>query len=109
MFHCLISVITDRPKDLYRVFLRMLVRGVVMKKGQGISINVIIIAAIAVLVLVILSVIFLGYFQGWTGNVNDCENKGGTCLSAAQCPSGQVKMTYTCPNEAEICCIPTGG
>ncbi|MBN1386371.1 hypothetical protein JW968_05360 [Candidatus Woesearchaeota archaeon] len=50
-----------------------------LKKGQGISLNVIVIAAIALLVLVILSIIFLGR-MGQTGQqLNDCENKGGKC------------------------------
>ncbi len=78
------------------------------KKGQGISINVIIIAAIAILVLVILAVIFLGYVNKWTGDVNDCTNKGGTCYAQGTCPSGWAQLSNRCANEGEVCCANTG-
>jgi len=56
-----------------------------MKKGQGISLNVIIIAAIALLVLVILSVIFIqraGVFSDETSGTTFCEQTlGGACAS----------------------------
>jgi hypothetical protein len=54
-----------------------------MKKAQGISLNVIIIAAIALLVLVILSVIFMGrmgIFGEETAGTRYCEDTlEGTC------------------------------
>lgn len=54
-----------------------------MKKAQGMSVNVIIIAAIALLVLVVLSVIFLGRISVFGQGVNSCEAKQGqVCRSA---------------------------
>ncbi len=50
------------------------------KKAQGLSMNVIIIAAIALLVLVILAVIFIGRMGTTTRNIDQCK---GTCVSSA--------------------------
>ncbi|MFC1723428.1 hypothetical protein ACFL0V_04785 [Nanoarchaeota archaeon] len=47
-----------------------------MKKAQGLSMNVIIIAAIALLVLVILAVIFIGRMGTTTKNIDKCP---GSC------------------------------
>ncbi len=57
------------------------------KKAQGMSMNVIIIAAIALLVLVILSVVFIGRMTTFTDETGGCAGKGGTCYSGG-CPSG---------------------
>ena len=56
-----------------------------MKKAQGLSITVIIVAVIALLVLVILALIFTGGIGDWGLKVSDCENKGGKC--ALECGS----------------------
>ncbi len=82
-----------------------------MKKGQGLSMNVIIIAAIALLVLVIISVLVLRA----GGNVNESSKCG---FSEGQCvPSGSLCSDITpgtwitnpakgCENEGDICCTP---
>lgn len=58
-----------------------------MKRGQGISMNVIIIAAIALLVLVVLSVIFLTRTGIWSRETVNCRVQGGSCVSTADdCP-----------------------
>ena len=79
-----------------------------MAKGQGISINVIIIAAIALLVLVVLSVMFLGGMLKFGETQASCEEKGGTC-AVDVCPAGMIAYSaWTCPQEAgadQICCI----
>jgi hypothetical protein len=49
------------------------------KKAQGLSMNVIIIAAIALLVLVILAVIFIGRMGKTTSGIDQCP---GTCKSS---------------------------
>ncbi len=49
------------------------------KKAQGISMNVIIIAAIALLVLVVLSVIFMGRSAQFSEQIAACESNGGKC------------------------------
>lgn len=80
-----------------------------MKRGQGISINVIIVAAIALLVLVVLSVVFLGRFGSFTQQSADCENKGGNCV-VGSCPSGTSTFTsWNCPDTtggaSQTCCL----
>lgn len=82
-----------------------------MKKAQGISINVIIVAAIALLVLVILSVIFIGRLGTFSSSVGECENKGGSCvLSTDDCPEDKPTpfSEWQCPDvdeESQKCCI----
>jgi hypothetical protein len=51
-----------------------------MKKGQGISINVIIIAAIALLVLVILAVLVIRAGTQTGDKTQGCAVQGGKCL-----------------------------
>ena len=85
-----------------------------MKKAQGISVNVIIIAAIALLVLVILSVVYIGRMGDWGAQTADCENKGGRC--AEECGSEDYGtddyptpyLAWVCSNEGEKCCIKAG-
>lgn len=81
------------------------------KKAQGLSMNVIIIAAIALLVLVILAVLILRAGRGVTEGTG-CEGIGGTCADAC----GDLDGLYVknIPNsgrsggcaEGESCCIP---
>ena len=79
-----------------------------MKKGQGLSLTTIVVAAISLLVLVILSVIFIGRMGGFAGQVGECENKGGKCAitcgidDAVNYPTQYA--AWTC-NEGEVCCI----
>ncbi len=49
------------------------------RKAQGLSMNVIIIAAIALLVLVILAVIFIGRMGTTTRGIDQCK---GSCVSS---------------------------
>ncbi len=46
------------------------------KKGQGISINAIIIAAIALIVLVVLVAIFTGKLSDWVGSITGISGDG---------------------------------
>ena len=90
------------------------------KKGQGISMTVIIVAALALLVLVVLSIIFLGK-MGETANViSSCTDKGGYCVDECSAagieeaggPVGAMTRSTgdTCPNpDEEVCCIAIGG
>ena len=78
------------------------------KKAQGMSMNVIIIAAIALLVLVILSVVFIGRMTTFTDETGGCAGKGGTCYSGG-CPSGTTPFrSGTCSDDGEACCLPIG-
>jgi hypothetical protein len=82
------------------------------KKGQGISLNVIIIAAIALLVLVILSVIFMGRMGVFGEKSKDCQTQGGKCAAVnSNCGEGDTAdyptpySAWDCPNTGETCCI----
>lgn len=68
----------------------------VSKRGQGLSINVIIVAAIALLVLVILALIFTGRLQIFRQEVDQCP---GTCVLTQEECSGTyetVSNNYAC-------------
>ena len=84
-----------------------------MKKGQGISINTIIIAAIALLVLVVLAAVFTGRMGIWTRETQNCEPSIGKCAPAGvSCGDvGSAVEGYPtiyraakCPGEGESCC-----
>ncbi len=79
------------------------------KKAQGISMNVIIIAAIALLVLVILSVLVLRS-GGELSKGSGCEGVGGVCkYQEEQCPPNFVKSSlHSCEGQNQKCCIPLG-
>ncbi len=83
------------------------------KKAQGISMNVIIIAAIALLVLVILSVIFIGRMGSFGRAAANCESQGGQCLPppCSKPEYGQLTRhpTLSCGEDTEnICCLAIG-
>ncbi|MBW3014930.1 hypothetical protein KY330_00750 [Candidatus Woesearchaeota archaeon] len=50
-----------------------------MKKGQGMPLNVIIIAIIVILVGIVLIAVFNRYITGETGRLESCVAKGGQC------------------------------
>ena len=88
-----------------------------MKKGESISMSVIIIAAIALLVLVVLAVLVLrsgSSIQKGTG----CEGVGGRCMSEfsdeQKCPDGYTyditksgKKLGGCGEDTPVCCVST--
>ena len=84
------------------------------KKGQGISINVIIVAAIALLVLVVLSVIFIGRVDIFSRRSNECGSFGSNTLCADSCGEGDAvdfatpHPTFTCSTEGQRCCLKAG-
>ena len=67
-----------------------------MKKAQGISLNVIIIAAIALIVLVVLVAVFTGRFGIFAGGIKE----------AANCDKGCKALNYASGNLDDTC---TGG
>lgn len=93
-----------------------------MRKGQGLSINTIIIAAIALLVLVVLSVIFIGKVGKTRVEMDRCETAKGICVSnpSIEC-AGQydvIRNDLACNNDGDkdfnegaqidgVCCIHT--
>ena len=76
------------------------------KKGQGLSLNTIIIAIIVLIVLVVLVMIFTGYFgKIVTPSLKSCTAAGGQC--ATQCNVGQLgseKSGVDCPDKTMKCC-----
>ncbi|MFC2135441.1 hypothetical protein ACFLTH_12580 [Bacteroidota bacterium] len=79
------------------------------KKGQGISINVIIIAAIALLVLVILAVLLLRGGSNLAEGTS-CSGVGGQCVPVCGDLNidGSIYIkhpTAECPLEGDSCCI----
>lgn len=84
------------------------------KRAQGISINVIIIAAIALIVLVVLVFILTGRLQIFGEGLDDCESKGGRCMGAAydietrqpKCPKeGYIPIPGAKCGTTQICCM----
>ena len=79
------------------------------KKGQGLPINVIIIAALALVVLVVLVLMFTGRFQLFSEGLQNCLVKGGSCEPASSgCKPNEAPIINTnCENEKVkgICCV----
>ncbi|MBT5021367.1 hypothetical protein HOK51_10115 [Candidatus Woesearchaeota archaeon] len=76
------------------------------KRGQGLSMTVIVVAAIALLVLVILAVIFIGRMGTTAENVDKC--KGDCVYSPEECTEmgKYTKVTDDpCDDESQYCCI----
>ena len=82
-------------------------------KSQGMSINVIIIAAIALIILVVLVAVFTGRFGIFAGTVQDCAAQGGQCTTSSACQTGissgthmgSVGGTGCDKTEGQTCCI----
>jgi flagellar basal body-associated protein FliL len=80
------------------------------KKAQGMSLNIIIIAAIGLLVLVILAVIFIGRIGTTTKSIDSCK---GSCIDSADDCVGQYQKVTSDPCFAsdgktrteQICCV----
>ena len=87
------------------------------KKAQGLSMNVIIVAALALIVLVVLSVIFMSRAGIFAQSTGECITNGGTCMDneAGACQGDlQSVSDNTCLTKVEgkkvldtekICCI----
>ena len=89
-----------------------------MKKGQGMSINVIIIAVLALLVLVVLAFIFTGKIGQFATTTANCESiSGNVCESDCAYLDGSYVQdnSRVCLDDDgevdtnEVCCIPIRG
>ncbi len=93
-----------------------------MKKAQGLSLNVIIIAAIALIVLVVLVAIFTGRMGEWTAGIKKAETKycgpvpdgkvgtsvGGTVKSSSEgCADYEIQVhgVFEDVPIARMCCV----
>lgn len=80
------------------------------KKGQGMPVNVIIIAAIALIVLFILVTLFTGRTKIFAENLESCASKQGICKDKP-CDKGEATVPNTkCSQEEikagkKICCV----
>jgi hypothetical protein len=63
------------------------------KKAEGLSMNIIVVAAIALLVLVVIILIFTGRMSIFTQGVNACEPKG-SCLTVGECTQQEGTTNY---------------
>jgi hypothetical protein len=89
-----------------------------LRKAQGLSMNVIIVAVLALLVLVILSVIFTSKMRDTRKSIDSCATANGECVPndpdyyndpelTTYCKDKYDKLTsqYDCGSPDEICCI----
>ena len=78
-----------------------------MKKAQGISLTMLIIAVIALIVLVVIIAIFTGKMPGISTGLQSCANKGGSCAypDNAPCPDGMAEVSGTDCEAGRKCCI----
>ena len=76
------------------------------KKGQGISINVIVIAAIALLVLVILAILVLTAGKNVNEGKDKCIVLGGTCKQT--CDTTEIAGATDCGGNTPYCCAIIG-
>ena len=69
-----------------------------MKKGQGLSMNVIVITAVALIVLVVLIAIFTGQMGDFSSGISDsreCQNLGGNdCYNQTELDEGDAGQNY---------------
>ena len=82
-----------------------------MKRAQGISIRVIIVAVLAIVVMLVLIAIFSNKINLFSANALDCDSKGGTCFSTCD-PNEITILGSSCNFDGEEgndkCCIPGG-
>ena len=88
------------------------------KKAQGMTLNVVVVAAIVLLVLVVLVLIFTGKIGNFVGESEKCVTKGGTCIAKdtgcnranleAPLNAKCYKADGTTVNTEEVCCIKVG-
>ena len=74
-----------------------------MKKGQGLSMNTIIIAAIVIIVLIVLILIFTGRMNIFSGEVQSCSRQRGECKD--DCKLGEYEVKGTDCGEEFRCCV----
>ena len=78
------------------------------KRGQGLSLNTIIIAAIALIVLVVLVMIFTGRMGGFTGGLQEATSCAQACKAAgkaeATCTADNILVGYEKADGTDCCC-----
>ncbi|HZX44214.1 MAG TPA: hypothetical protein VFF28_00875 [Candidatus Nanoarchaeia archaeon] len=83
-----------------------------MKKGQSLSLNTIIIAAIVLIVLIVLWAIFTGRMGKFTtdlakeGEVKTCEKMGGVGPQEPPCDTNKKPVISSDTTGTTVCCVP---
>ena len=88
------------------------------RKAQGLTLDVIVIASLCVIVLVVLILIFSKNSGDFQHQINDCEVKGGKCVSNDNCRGvvigascGEVSsevvhgIDYATLGSETVCCL----
>jgi hypothetical protein len=83
-----------------------------LKKGEALSMNVIVVAVIALIILIVLIVVFSSRMGIFNKGVNSCKDKGGTempgnveCIQAGGTPIGPYFDEDTgVKSKNSICC-----
>ncbi len=74
-------------------------------RGQGLTLETIVIAALVVIVLVVLVLVFSGNIGIFSSSVSDCQARSGECKPI--CAANEATMGSTsCSKESKVCCIP---
>ena len=73
------------------------------KRGQGLPMNTIVIAALVLVVMVVLILIFTGRMGGFTQDIQQCTAKGGECVGIGGCTQGNI-IDGKCPG-TDVCCV----
>jgi hypothetical protein len=81
-------------------------------KGQGLSMNTIIIGALVLIVLIILVGITTGYLGNWrdkfaSATATTCEEAGGQVFDSDTCSGGKKKASgfYENVKSGQVCCL----
>ena len=72
------------------------------RRGQGLSLNTIVVSIIVVVVLVILLLLLTGQLGTTAQTLGDCQARGGTCM--AQCADDMQEIRAVCENN-QRCCV----
>jgi hypothetical protein len=96
----------------------MLLKHMKSKKGESLSMNTIVIAAIALTVLIVMIIIFTGKTKDFVIGTKSCEAKKGSCTPLLDCKNndGIIHRNTNCkdnnPEELEssndnfqVCCV----
>ncbi|MFH1133565.1 MAG: hypothetical protein V1735_03680 [Nanoarchaeota archaeon] len=75
-----------------------------IKRGQGLPLNVVIIAALLLIVLIVLALVFTGRLDIFHKTILGCEINGGECKGS--CGPFETEMPdVKCPLNKPHCCI----
>lgn len=76
-----------------------------MKKGQGLSVNMMIIVALGLVVLVISIILVTKQFRKGDTTITDVTKCPVDCVTGTACGDGFEQSYRTCEEPGQICCI----